>query len=85
MQSPSSALKKNGQSPNSALKKKAQSTNSAGKKKAQSPNVQEVSSRVDAITPVAEEEIEDEDHHKKLFYEQLQFYYSTDNQRKLTG
>ncbi len=67
------------------MKKKAQSPNSAGKKKAQSPNVQEVNSHDNASTPVAEQEIEEEDHHKNLFYEQLQLYYSTDNQRKLMG
>jgi hypothetical protein len=73
------------QSPNSAGKKKASSPNSAGKQKAQSLNVPEVSSHVKASSPVAEEVIEEEDHHKKLFYEQLQLSFSTDNQRKLMG
>ncbi len=67
------------------MKKKAQSPKSAGKDKAQSPNVADLSSHDNASSPVVEEVIEEEDHHKKLFYEQLQLYYSTDNQRKLMG
>ncbi len=47
--------------------------------------MQEVSSCDGATTLVAEEEIDEEDHHKKIFYEQLQLYYTTDNQRKLMG
>ncbi len=78
-------MKKKAQSPNFARKKNAQSPKSAGKKKAQSPNVTEVSSHGNASSPVVEEVIEEEDHHKKLFYEQLQLYYSTDHQRKLMG
>ena len=33
----------------------------------------------------AEEENGEKDHHKKLFYEQLQLYYSNENQGKLMG
>jgi hypothetical protein len=44
-----------------------------------------VSSHNDAKTSATDEENEEEDHHKKIFYEQLQLYYSTDNQRRLMG
>jgi hypothetical protein len=84
-QSPKSDGKKKEWSPNSALKKKVQPPNSAGKKKAQSTNVQELSTYINVSTPLAEEEIEEEHHNIKLFYEQLQLYYSTANQRKLMG
>jgi hypothetical protein len=37
------------------------------------------------LTPLLLPPTEEVDHHKSLFYEQLQLYYSTNNQRKLMG
>ncbi len=37
------------------------------------------------LNPVAAGPADEVDHHTSLFYEQLQLYYFTNNQRKLMG